>query len=192
MDKQEPQLPKECDRQGVRGQGWRRKVGHGSRHRWCDKAMQEGLRQIRPEASGYTPTSHKSSVEWGLVIPSAAGRLPLSLCSVSHRCWLCGRPGLSPWLGHAVLDKLHNIHHHPPHSGPDSPRGLREGDGHHHVGRRPSQGICAGRMPEVSCWASGVGAGAGEARSAVACCVASVRYTTSLSFSFLHHSVEQG
>ena len=127
--------------------------------RWCDKAMQEGLRQIRPEASGYTPTPHKSSVEWGLVIPSAAGRLPLSLCSVSHRCWLCGRPGLSPWLGHAVLDKLHNIHHHPPHSGPDSPGGLREGDRHHHVGRRPSQGICAGRVPEVSCWASGVGSG---------------------------------
>lgn len=32
-------------------------MGHG----WCDKMMWEKLRQIRPEASSYTPTSHKSS-----------------------------------------------------------------------------------------------------------------------------------
>lgn len=96
------------------------------------------------------PGHPPGSVLW----PCPNGPLLLFAC----RCGLRGRLGLSPRLGHSLLDKLHDIHHHPPHSGPDPPRGLRARDGHHHVWRRPPPGLCVGRVPEVSC---GLGAWGG-------------------------------
>lgn len=73
---------------------------------------------------------------------------------LSHvRCRLSGGLGLSPGLGHAVLDQLHHLHHHPPHGRPE-PLGRRwQAHGGHHVRRRSPPSL---RLR----WVPGVGASA--------------------------------
>lgn len=65
------------------------------------------------------------------------------------RCRLSGGFGLSPGLGHAVLDQLHHLHHYPAHGRPE-PLGSRwQAHGGHHVGRRPPPSLCLRWVPEV-------------------------------------------
>lgn len=173
-------------------------MAHGSWHRWCDKVMREELRQIRPEASSYIPQ----------VLSGTGSSHSLSSCQAAPQPPLCLSQMLALWKAWPITVAgtrcTGQAIQHPPSPATQWTR-LAQG---------PSRGRLSSPCRETTipghlCWTSArsellglrggerwqgtcVGAGAGKARSTVACCVASVRYITSLSFSFLHHNVEQG
>lgn len=67
----------------------------------------------------------------------------------STRCRISGGLGLSPGLGHAVLDQLHHLYHHPAHGRPE-PLGRRwQTHGGHYVRGRPPPSLCLGWVPGV-------------------------------------------
>lgn len=110
----------------------------------------EGLGRLRAAPTHTLPSSRTSCVQAiGCPLCLLSGPVLIHCCSyLLRRRGLCGRPGLSP--PHTLLDKLHHIHHHRLTQWTRPYLGLWSGDGHHHVWRRSPQGLCAGRVPEVS------------------------------------------
>ena len=75
--------------------------------------------------------------------------LPPLLSIPLFRRGLSGGLGVPQELGYAVLDELHNLHHHAPLCGSDPLGGRGPAHGGQHVRRRPPQSIRPRRVSEV-------------------------------------------